>query len=175
VNNRLFPGRNCGADEFRMLPYLDGNFEDYCCGRFFNRQGTSGKEASALARAGDAYALSLFAEFGWHVGEVVKAVLYALDPELIIFGESVNKAHEFFFPSMRESLNSFGYPRILDRLRIEVSETENIAILGDAALCYDSMGGIEGIMWLYMDRRLRFAQGHSCAKIFPMPSLELVN
>ncbi|MFH0801066.1 MAG: ROK family protein [bacterium] len=141
LNNRLYSGRNCGAGEFGMLPYLDGNFEDYCCGRFFMGRGTSGKEAFALARAGDASARALFSEFGRHVGEVVKAVLYALDPELIIFGGSVSKAHEFFFPAIRESLKSFGYTRALARLHIEVSETDNIAILGAAALYYDSREG----------------------------------
>jgi glucokinase len=138
LNNRLYSGKNCGAGEFGMLPYRDGNFEDYCCGRFFKNRGTSGKKAFDLARSGDAPARALFSEFGRHVGELVKAVLYALDPEIVIFGGSVSKAHEFFFPAMRDSLKSFGYPRSLDSLRLEVSETENIAILGAAALCYDA-------------------------------------
>jgi len=139
LNNRLYSGPNCGAGEFGMLPYRDGTFEDYCCGRFFKHRGTSGEEAFARANAGDASAHALFAEFGRHVGEVVKAVLYTVDPELIIFGGSVSKAHQFFFPAMKESMKSFGYSRVLDRLQIEVSKAENIAILGAAALCYDSV------------------------------------
>ncbi len=137
LNGRLYSGKNCGAGEFGMLPYRDGNFEDYCCGHFFKNRGTSGKEAFEQACSGDASSHALFSEFGRHVGELVKSVLYAIDPEIIIFGGSVSRAHEFFFPSMRESLKSFGYPRSLESLRLEVSEIANIAILGAAALCYE--------------------------------------
>jgi len=141
LNDHLYSGRNCGAGEFGMLPYLNGNFEDYCSGRFFKSQGTSGKEMFALARSGDAAALALFEEFGGHVGELVKTILYALDPELIVFGGSVSQAHKFFFPAMKDAMSSFAFTRAVGRLRLEVSEIENIAILGAAALCYDSKAG----------------------------------
>lgn len=140
ANGRLYSGINCGAGEFGMLPYRDANFEAYASGQFFERvHGTSGRELAALAERGDARALEIFAEFGVHVGEAVKAICYAVDPEAIILGGSVSKSLRFFRESLGRTFQSFAYSITKERLRIEVSETENIAILGAAALYYDAL------------------------------------
>lgn len=140
ANGRLYSGINCGAGEFGMLPYRDANFEAYASGQFFERvHGTSGRELAALAERGDARALEIFAEFGVHVGEAVKAICYAVDPEAIILGGSVSKSLRFFRDSLGRTFQSFAYSITKERLRIEVSETENIAILGAAALYYDAL------------------------------------
>jgi glucokinase len=142
ANGRLCSGLNCGAGEFGMLPYRDGIFEHYCCGQFFQKKhGLSGAEAAALAEKGDAKALAMFAELGGHVGEAVKAIMYTVDPEAIILGGSVSKSYRFFEKRLFAALDGFAYPRSRARLRIEVSETENVAILGAAALYLDAMKG----------------------------------
>jgi len=140
ANGKLYSGVNCGAGEFGMIPYRDGIFEHYCCGQFFRRtHGITGGEAFALAEKGDAKALSMFAEFGGHVGEALKMIMYAVDPEFIVLGGSVSGAFRFFEKTMREALRGYAYARARERLRVEVSDIENIAILGAAALYFDAM------------------------------------
>jgi glucokinase len=142
ANGRLYSGANCGAGEFGMLPYRDADFEAYCSGQFFERvHKTSGRELHGRAERGDAQARDIFAEFGGHVGEAVKAISYAVDPEIIVLGGSVSKAYRFFSEEMWRVFRTFAYSISRERLKIEVSETENIAILGAAALAYDARGG----------------------------------
>ena len=142
ANSRLYSGINCGAGEFGMLPYLDRNIEAYASGQFFERvHGVSGRELAGRAERGDRAALGIFAEYGRHLGEAVKAICYAVDPEAIILGGSVSKSFRFFKDAMWAAFQSFAYSITKDRLKIEVSETENIAILGAAALYYDALAG----------------------------------
>lgn len=140
ANGRLYSGINCGAGEFGMLPYLDRNFEAYASGQFFARiHGVSGREIAERAERGDERALAIFAEFGGHLGEAVKAICYAVDPEVIVLGGSVSKSCRFFQAAMWDTFQSFAYSITKNRLKIEVSETENVAILGAAALYYDAL------------------------------------
>ena len=88
--------------------------------------------------AGDREALKIFEEFGHHVGEGIKAILYAYDPEVIIMGGSVRRAFRFFQHTMWESIRSFAFPNSIRSLKIEVSELEHVAVLGAAALHYDA-------------------------------------
>jgi glucokinase len=141
ANGRLYSGINCGAGEFGMLPYLDRNFEAYASGQFFERvHGTTGRVLAAAAETGDPRALGIFAEFGRHIGEAVKAICYAVDPEIIVLGGSVSKSYRFFQAALWETFQSYAYSIAKERLRIEVSETENIALLGAAALYLDAAG-----------------------------------
>jgi glucokinase len=139
IEGRLYAGRNCGAGEFGMMPYLDGIYEHYCCGQFFTRQlGQTGADLYRRAAEGDATALTAFAQFGHHLGEGIKAILYAYDPETIILGGSVRKAFRFFEQAMWESIRGFGFPNSVKTLTVAVSELEHVAILGAAALHYDA-------------------------------------
>jgi glucokinase len=142
ANGRLYSGINCGAGEFGMLPYLDRNFEAYASGQFFRRvHGTSGREVAERAGRGDAKALEIFAEFGRHLGEAVKAMCYAVDPEIIVLGGSVSKSYRHFEAALWRAFQSYAYSLAKERLKIELSETENIAILGAAALYFDAARG----------------------------------
>ncbi len=142
ANGRLYSGVNCGAGEFGMLPYLDRNFEAYASGQFFRRvHGTSGREVAERAGRGEAKALEIFGEFGRHLGEAVKAICYAVDPEIIVLGGSVSKSYGHFQAALWRAFQSYAYSLARERLKIEVSETENIAILGAAALYFDAARG----------------------------------
>jgi glucokinase len=139
VDGKLYPGKNCGAGEFGLIPYLDSIYEHYCCGQFFPRRvGQTGAEVFRRAVAGDRDALQVFAEFGHHLGEAVKTVLYAYDPEMIVLGGSVRKAFRFFEATMWETIRSFVFSNSIKSLRVAVSELEHVAILGAAALHYDA-------------------------------------
>lgn len=136
INNKLYSGRNCGAGEFGMLAYKDKNYEAYCSGQFFEwKYNTKGSEIYKRAEGGDAEALEIFSELGRHIGEVIKVIVYIVDPEIIVLGGSVSKSFRFFEKEMRKSLETFGYPKSIEKLKIEVSEIEQVAILGAAALC----------------------------------------
>ena len=142
ANDRLYSGINCGAGEFGMLPYLDRNFEAYASGQFFERvHGLGGRELAGRAEMRDRWALDVFAEFGRHLGEAVKAICYAVDPEIIVLGGSVSKSYRFFRAALWETFQTYAYSIAKERLRIEVSETEGIAILGAAALYFDAARG----------------------------------
>lgn len=136
LDGHLYTGSNGGAGEFGMLPYREGILEDYCSGKFFTRKaGISGQEAAQQKRKGDASARQLFDEFGRHLGNAMKMVVYAIDPEMIVLGGSVSKSYPWFKTSMYDVLNTLVFPRTLTRLRITCSTVEHISILGAAALC----------------------------------------
>lgn len=135
AGGRLYSGTNCGAGEFGMVRYLDRNFEAYASGQFFERvHGATGRALAQAAEAGDPRALAAFAEFGGHLGEAIKTICYAVDPEIIVLGGSVSRSFRFFRAALRESFEGYAYSIAKERLRIEVSETEGIALLGAAAL-----------------------------------------
>lgn len=139
-NGNLYQGRNCGAGEFGMLPYLNHNYEYYCSGNYFIRfHNISGEELFGRALAGDEAALQVFREYGKHVSNVVQAILYALDPEIIVLGGSVSKAFPFFRESLTEGLQDFPYKPVLKNIMIKASEIENIAILGAAGLHFNRL------------------------------------
>jgi glucokinase len=140
INNKLYAGPNCGAGEFGMVDYLDHNYEYYCSGSFFqNAYGLNGEYVFKCAQNGDQEALNLYAELGIHLGNTIKLIMYTYDPELIILGGSVSSAFKFLEKAMWERVKTFGYPKSINRLKIQTSGLANSAILGAAALFYDAL------------------------------------
>ena len=139
INHKLFPGYNCGAGEFGLLPYRDNILEYYCSGSFFrNVYGLDGLRVFEDAKKGDARAMELYAELGTHVGQAIKAVIYTYDPELIVLGGSVSQAYDWFKDAMYSEIRSLAYGQSAQRIRIAVSELTNSGILGAAALYYNA-------------------------------------
>ena len=134
VNGALYEGANCGAGEFGMIPYGNGILEHYCSGLFFLRQGRDGGQVFTAAMDGQEQARSLWDEFGRHVGEAVKIVLFAVDPEIVIMGGSICRAYRFFEASMWASIRTFAYGRSLEHLTLELSQLDQPGLLGAAAL-----------------------------------------
>jgi glucokinase len=141
IDRRLYSGSNCGAGEIGTMPYKDKTLENYCSGEFFTREfGISGEVVFERASQGNAEALRACDAFGNEVGFALLVALYAYDPQIVILGGSVSKAFPFFKKSMMEKLKStFVYQHALNRLVIEVSELQDIAILGAAALHLDAL------------------------------------
>jgi glucokinase len=69
----------------------------------------------------------------------MKAILYAADPEIVILGGSVSRSYGFFKDAMGKAMQDFVYGITIRKIRVEVSEIENIAILGAAALYLDAL------------------------------------
>lgn len=139
LNDKLYNGTNCGAGEFGMLPYKDSLFENYCSGQFLsNMTGEPGEHLLEKAKKGDTAAIELFEQLGYHLGEAIKAVMYAYDPGLIILGGGVSKAYSLFEKSMWKQIKTFAYPRSVEKLAVKLSETKQIAVLGASALCMEA-------------------------------------
>ncbi|HNW51173.1 MAG TPA: ROK family protein [Prolixibacteraceae bacterium] len=141
LNDRLYEGKNCGAGEMCNLPYLNRNYEYYSCGQFFKDElKTTAHEVYDQAVSGDPMALKYFETFGFHLGKFIQAILYAYDPQLIVFGGSVTQAFPFFSPAMYCSMEEgFIFPNSLKNLKIEISELENVAIYGAASLVFEKV------------------------------------
>ena len=138
INGELYCGRNTGAGEVGELPYLSSNFEHYCSSGFFVRyHNMTGKEAAEKAASGDADALAIWDEFGSHLGELMKAVLFTYDPEAIVIGGGIASAFSFYEPSMRRAMQSFPYAETVRRVKILVTRVEDVALLGASALVRD--------------------------------------
>ena len=134
INNQLYNGNNAGAGEVGDIPYLDGVYEDYCASRFFIRKGTTAKELCEKANDGDALALELWKEYGNHLGNLVKVIMFAFDPAGIVMGGGIANAYPFFIDTVRQSLKSFPYQKSVEHLTIKQTKNPDIAILGAASL-----------------------------------------
>jgi glucokinase len=135
IQNNLYAGHNCGAGEIGLLPYLDKNYEFYNSSTFFETlHATTALKAHEAALSGNKTALAIWNEYGTHLGNVIKAIAYTYDPEAIILGGSISKAYAFFETSMKKCLANFQYPETIKRLKIHVTQVDNIALLGAAAL-----------------------------------------
>lgn len=138
IRDRLYAGPNCGAGEFGMVNYLDKYFEYYTSGQFFrNVYKTDGGQVFRQAEKGDGESLRMFEEFGTHLGNAVKMILYTYDPEVIILGGSIKDAYVYFQKSMWEEIRKYAYPKSLEKFQIKVSDLKNSGVWGAAALCYD--------------------------------------
>jgi glucokinase len=139
IDRKLYSGFNCGAGEFGSIPYKDRTYEGYCSGQFFTRQcGLRGEQLSKKAANGDQTSLEMFEQFGTHLGNAIKTVLFAVDPEAILLGGSISEAFPFFRQAMWKSIESFQYKHTVRRLMIDRTEQPQIALLGAAALFYDA-------------------------------------
>ena len=139
INGKLYAGPNCGAGEFGMVDYLDHVFEYYCSGQFFqNVYQLDGEQVFQGAKKGDKQTLEMYELMGTHLGNAIKMIMYAYDPELIVLGGSVRFAYDFFQKAMWERIRTLAYSKSVEKLRIKISDLENSGILGAAALYYDS-------------------------------------
>ncbi|MCK5705619.1 MAG: ROK family protein [Cyclobacteriaceae bacterium] len=134
IDDKLISGVNCGAGEIGYLPYLEHDLEYYCSSNFFDKEhNTSGYQAYLDAKQNCPKAIELWAEFGRHLGTALKSVVYAYDPEAIILGGSISKSFSFFKEQMELSLKDTYFPKSMEKLKIYVSEVENVSMLGAAA------------------------------------------
>ena len=136
INNRLYSGVMSGAGEIGMLPYKQGIIEEYAGSFFFQREyQQTAKVLNDKAMKGDAVALKAYGEFGEHLGQAIKIILFMYAPEAIIMGGSISKAYPFFKKVLKESLETFDYPKQIERLELLISEEKDMPILGAASLC----------------------------------------
>lgn len=135
INGELYCGQNTGAGEVGSLPYLSYDFEHYCSSGFFVRyHNLTGKEAAERAATGDTKSLEVWDEFGSHIGELMKAVLFTYDPEAIVIGGGIASAFAFYQHAMYKAMQTFPYAETVKRVKVFVTEVEDVALLGASAL-----------------------------------------
>lgn len=134
IDNKIYPGTNTCAGEIGCLPYLDDIYENYCSSHFFIKHNTTGKEAYESALKGDKKALEIWDQFGKHVAELISLIVFTYDPQIIVFGGSISNAFELFRTSVTQNLKNFPFPNVIEKLKIEVSNTKDVGILGAASL-----------------------------------------
>lgn len=145
VDGRLYSGANCGAGEVGSIPFRERTVEYYCSGlRLVREHGVGGDVLCRRAQEGDAKALAAFEALGSDLGGAVMILLFAYDPQIIVFGGSVTAAMPFWLPALRRELAKFPQPHVVERLVIERSERPEIALLGAAALCLQAAPGPAG-------------------------------
>lgn len=137
IEHKLYSGPNTGAGEIGAIPYKNGTIESYCASSFFESHAISGITAYQAAVNAEPRALKIFEEYGSHLAEAIKIILYTYDPQIIILGGSISNAYDFFISSIWKGLEEFAFPVVVKNLKIEKSELKDCAILGAAALIYD--------------------------------------
>ena len=135
IDGYLYSGEVAGAGEVGGLPYLDADFETYCSGKFFKQiNKVDGQTVFEKAKQNDPESLKLFAEFGKHVGNLIKTTIFMLAPEAVIIGGSVSNSYEFWKDAMMESIKEFPYKKVIENFQVLKTEMDDIAVIGAAAL-----------------------------------------
>ena len=135
ADGKLYRGSNACAGEIGSLPYLQSDYEHYCSSMFFEQMGLSGKDLADKASEGDIKALDLWSNFGYHLGKLMQAIMFAYDPQAIIIGGGIAKASPFFEKSMRNSMaEGFPYRHVVERIVIDFSILANSNLLGASKL-----------------------------------------
>ena len=137
IGGKLYGGLYRGAGEIGSLPYRDADFEHYCSSFFFKDKGIDAGEWAEKARRGEQAALCIWDEFGGHLGELVKVIMFTYAPQLIVFGGGISSAFPLFRKGMEKALRDFPYYRILNHTKITPSELKNANLLGASSLLPD--------------------------------------
>ncbi|MBQ7811790.1 MAG: ROK family protein [Bacteroidales bacterium] len=138
IDGRLYSGRNAGAGEFCSIPYRDHDYEYYCTSRYFEEKyGLKHDILLNRAQNRDKIALAIYELFGNDLGNVIKTIMYALDPNAIVIGGRLAEAYDFFKDSMFKTVNTFIYKGTVKNIRIFRSHGPDIPLYGAAALCFE--------------------------------------
>ena len=137
IDRKLYGGLYRGAGEVGTLPYRDADFEHYCSSFFFKRKGIDAAEYARKAQQGEQEALAVWDEFGGHIGQLIKGIIFTYAPDLIVFGGGISLAFPLFKEGINKALHNFPYKRILEQTGITISTLKNANLLGASSLLPD--------------------------------------
>lgn len=138
INGKLYSGRNVGAGEFCSIPYRDHDYEYYCSTKYFvTKYGIKHDILLSRARKKDKIALAIYELFGNDLGNAIKTIICALDPDAIVIGGLITEAYDYFKDSMMKTVNSFIHKGSLKSINIFQSTEPYISLYGAAALCFE--------------------------------------
>jgi glucokinase len=96
------------------------------------------EEAIRRARAGDSEAQNAVAETARYLGLGIANLISVFNPEIVILGGGLMKAHDLFIDGIRNTVYQWAQPVAARQMRIEPSRLgEHAALLGAARLAFD--------------------------------------
>ena len=119
IEGKIYRGKDGLAGEFGQIVYLGKTYEDYCSGKFFEKNGFGKKS---------------YEEYGFHLGNLINAVVNAVNPGMIVLGGSVSRSFGLFKKSMEKRLKeSLTYSK-LTKTKVVVSKTKHAGAIGAGLL-----------------------------------------
>lgn len=148
LDGKLFIGHQGAAGELGLItlnpdgPECNsgnrGSLEQYVSVPAIRRRtGLEPAELGALAKAGDADALTFWRTYGKDLGAGLASLIYVLTPEVILIGGGVSASAEFFFPSVQAEIERRVMPSSRAGLQLLSAELGNHAgMVGAAKLAW---------------------------------------
>ncbi len=114
-NQNIYRGAFGGANELgHMIIGKDKTLEDYCGERFFKEKGVSSENLESE---------EIFKEYGRYLGIGIANAVNILDPEIIVLGGGISKAHkQFLEETEKEARKKIISPLSRENLNIRISE-----------------------------------------------------
>ena len=139
IDGKLYSGKNAGAGEFCSIPYRDHDYEYYCSTKYFEEKyGIKSHVLFNRAQKKDKIALAVYEMFGVDLGNAIKTIMYALDPDAVVIVGRIVDAYDLYKDSLLNTVRTFLYANSFNRLQIVKSEEKNISTFGAAALCFEN-------------------------------------
>ena len=89
------------------------------------------------ANEGDPDAIGIYEEMGHFLGRGISILINILNPEEVILGGGISRAHNHFLPSAREVINENAWK--YSRVNLRISTLDDAATLGAGALVLDEI------------------------------------
>ncbi|MBN2881140.1 ROK family protein [Candidatus Woesearchaeota archaeon] len=136
INGEIHKGILCGAGEIGKNELHDGTVEDYCSGKFFEKEfNIKGEDIFTAAKRNNQKASKIFYEYGKNLGYALVPIINTIAPEAIVLGGSIAKGFPFFQKSMEQILRiNVHYKRIYELVKIFPTKSMDSAIIGAALL-----------------------------------------
>ncbi len=151
LNGKLFVGHRGAAGELGLISFNpdgpmcnsgnQGSLEQYASILAIRRYtGKEPAELGALAKAGDADALTFWQKYGKNLGVGLTSLIYVLTPEAILLGGGVSASAEYFLPSLYAEIERRVMPTSRVGLQILPAKLGNSAgMLGAAKLALSKL------------------------------------
>lgn len=135
INHQLYSGSMATAGAVGQLIYRDRIVDDFISQQYFTDKNLDFQLVVKRASLGDPVALRLIEEYGMHLAKTIANLLYILAPEAIILGGPLSSARRYFQDVINDFLDeNFTYRRMLNRLIMDISEEEDMPLIGASCL-----------------------------------------
>ncbi len=142
INKKILNGSTDTAGEVWTSPYKGGIIEDYISGSGVTKiyKSISGKtktslEVFKLAEEKEGDALQAWQEFGEHLAVAVAWSVNLIDPEVVVLGGSISKAHPFFIEAFEKNLRKQICPVPSEKTKVVIAKLGDYSgFIGAASL-----------------------------------------
>jgi len=136
INNKLYSGLMGGAGEIGKIDLFDSKIEDYCSGRFFEKEyNKKGEDIFKEAKKNKTYAKKIFFDLGKYVGYSLLPIIHILSPQAIVLGGSIGQDFRFYEKSLLKILDlNVHFKKIRENINILSTENMDSSLIGAAFL-----------------------------------------